>query len=135
MPFVIMIAQRIHVAGFQKHLARVILGCRQGGGGGGQCYDRRWFTAGPVVAADAPTVPIRFIKSDGSSVVVDARVGESLLQTSHRCDVGLEGACEGGTFLSEGSDSTRSVLMKSASSVRLLHVSLNSAAKAVRFTA
>jgi hypothetical protein len=99
-----MIAPRIHAAGFPKQLAKVILGRRRrrhGGGGGGsdgvgQYYDRRWFTAGPVVAADAPTVPLRFVKADGSSVVVDAREGESLLQTAHRFDIGLEGACEGG---------------------------------------
>lgn len=68
----------------------------------------RWH-GGPKVESNAPTVQITFInphpaatrqKSDTSEddnrLTVDARVGETLLQTAHRHDIDLEGACEGG---------------------------------------
>ena len=47
------------------------------------------------MAADAPTVSVTFIQPDGNPRAVDARVGESLLQTAHRNEIELEGACEG----------------------------------------
>ena len=47
------------------------------------------------MAHDAPTVTITFVQPDESTKVVQARVGESLLQTAHRNDIDLEGACEG----------------------------------------
>ena len=50
---------------------------------------------GAAVSSDAPTVSITFIQPDETSRVVQARVGESLLQTAHRNDIDLEGACEG----------------------------------------
>eukprot|EP00523_Entomoneis_sp_CCMP467_P012439 CAMPEP_0168793254 /NCGR_PEP_ID=MMETSP0725-20121227/14988_1 /TAXON_ID=265536 /ORGANISM="Amphiprora sp., Strain CCMP467" /LENGTH=182 /DNA_ID=CAMNT_0008844019 /DNA_START=76 /DNA_END=624 /DNA_ORIENTATION=- len=54
----------------------------------------RWH-GGPTASADAPKVSVTFLQPDGSSRVVDALVGESLLQTAHRHEVELEGACEG----------------------------------------
>jgi ferredoxin len=53
----------------------------------------RWH--GVSAAADAPAISITFIQPDGSHKSVYARVGESLLQTAHRNDIDLEGACEG----------------------------------------
>ena len=47
------------------------------------------------MSVDAPTVSITFIQPDETSKQVKARVGESLLQTAHRNDIDLEGACEG----------------------------------------
>ena len=47
------------------------------------------------MAADAPTVQITFLQPDGSPRVVPAKVGENLLQTAHRYEIDLEGACEG----------------------------------------
>ena len=77
----------------------------------------RWH-GGPKVEANAPTVQITFMnphpaaarmkeKSDhysdivgsDSQMIVDARIGETLLQTAHRHDIDLEGACEGGMVL------------------------------------
>lgn len=59
----------------------------------------RWH-GGPAVAADAPTVHITFRHPDGETTsTVDAKVGESLLQTAHRYSLDLEGACEGGREL------------------------------------
>jgi ferredoxin len=63
-------------------------------------------TAGPVVPDDAPTIPITFKNphpakarlnqgDPDESITVDARVGETLLQTAHRFHIDLEGACEG----------------------------------------
>jgi ferredoxin-2, mitochondrial len=64
-------------------------------------------TAGPVVPEDAPTIPITFINPHPAksrlkqvdpaedSITVDARIGETLLQTAHRFQIDLEGACEG----------------------------------------
>ena len=47
--------------------------------------------------ADAPTVSVTFLQPDGITLTkVTARVGESLLQTAHRHEIDLEGACEGG---------------------------------------
>jgi len=60
----------------------------------------RWH-GGPAVAADAPTVTVNFLQPDGTTKSVAARVGESLLQTAHRYDIDLEGACEGGTTRAE----------------------------------
>lgn len=54
----------------------------------------RWH-GGPSVAADAPTVTITFIQPDETKKQVQARVGETLLQTAHRNEIDLEGACEG----------------------------------------
>jgi ferredoxin len=66
----------------------------------------RWH-GGPKVEANAPTVPITFINphpatarlnggnADDDKLVVDARVGETLLQVAQRNDIDLEGACEG----------------------------------------
>lgn len=57
----------------------------------------RWH-GGPSVAADAPSVSMSFLQPDGETrTVVKALVGESLLQTAHRNEIDLEGACEGGT--------------------------------------
>jgi ferredoxin-2, mitochondrial len=56
----------------------------------------RWQTAGPKIAADAPTVNLTFKLPDGTTRrTVQARIGESLLQTAHRNEIDLEGACEG----------------------------------------
>ena len=54
------------------------------------------------MSADAPTVQVTFRHADGETTsVVDAKVGESLLQTAHRYGLDLEGACEGGTHTNE----------------------------------
>lgn len=59
---------------------------------------------GPHIPANAPTVQITFINPHPSQVqkdgpeqtlTVDARIGETFLQTAHRHDIDLEGACEG----------------------------------------
>uniref|UniRef100_A0A7S3V716 2Fe-2S ferredoxin-type domain-containing protein n=1 Tax=Chaetoceros debilis TaxID=122233 RepID=A0A7S3V716_9STRA len=55
---------------------------------------------GPHVSRDAPTIPIHFINpsSKGSAedvMTVQGRIGETILQTAHRHDIDLEGACEG----------------------------------------
>lgn len=55
----------------------------------------RWH-GGPTIAADAPTVTVTFLQPDKTRKEVHARVGETLLQTAHRNDIDLEGACEGG---------------------------------------
>ena len=56
---------------------------------------KRWH-GGPKVDKDAPTVSITFVLPDGETKrTVEGRVGESLLQTAHRHDLDLEGACEG----------------------------------------
>jgi ferredoxin-2, mitochondrial len=57
---------------------------------------KRWHD-GPEVAQEARTVSITFIHPDGKTrTVAQARVGESLLQTTKRNDdIDLEGACEG----------------------------------------
>jgi len=47
------------------------------------------------VADDANSVEIRFIDRDGETHVVRGFVGENLLETAHRNDIELEGACEG----------------------------------------
>lgn len=54
----------------------------------------RWH-GGPKTTADAPRVNVTFIQPDDSKKTVEAIVGESLLQTAHRNDIDLEGACEG----------------------------------------
>mmetsp|Transcript_17401 Transcript_17401/g.25135 ORF Transcript_17401/g.25135 Transcript_17401/m.25135 type:complete len:154 (-) Transcript_17401:10-471(-) len=54
----------------------------------------RWH-GGPKAAADAPRVSVTFIQPDDQKRTVDAFVGESLLQTAHRNEIDLEGACEG----------------------------------------
>lgn len=54
----------------------------------------RWH-GGPKTVADAPRVNVTFIQPDDSKKTVEAIVGESLLQTAHRNDIDLEGACEG----------------------------------------
>ena len=56
----------------------------------------RWH-GGPQVASDAPTITVTFLQPDDTTKQVEARVGESLLQTAHRNHIDLEGACEGGT--------------------------------------
>ena len=56
----------------------------------------RCHSAGPKIASDAPTVNITFTLPDGTTKrTVQARIGESLLQTAHRNEIDLEGACEG----------------------------------------
>jgi ferredoxin-2, mitochondrial len=51
---------------------------------------------GSRVSLDAPQISITFILRDNSSKKsVKAIVGETLLQTAHRNDIELEGACEG----------------------------------------
>jgi ferredoxin len=58
---------------------------------------------GPHIPKDAPTIQITFInpkpsqakRGQDEKLTVDARIGESVLQTAHRNDVALEGACEG----------------------------------------
>jgi ferredoxin len=59
---------------------------------------------GPSIPADAPTIQFTFVNPHPSQtkkgeplekLVVQARIGETLLQTAHRNDVDLEGACEG----------------------------------------
>lgn len=54
----------------------------------------RWH-GGPSVAADTPTISVTFVQADGAPRVVSAKVGETLLQTAHRHEIDLEGACEG----------------------------------------
>jgi ferredoxin len=54
----------------------------------------RWH-GGPNVAKEAKTISVTFIQPDDTRKQVSARVGESLLQTAHRHDIELEGACEG----------------------------------------
>lgn len=55
----------------------------------------RWH-GGPTVAADAPKVNVTFLQPDGKTrTEVQALVGETLLQTAHRNEIDLEGACEG----------------------------------------
>ncbi|KAI2488990.1 hypothetical protein MHU86_25619 [Fragilaria crotonensis] len=54
----------------------------------------RWH-GGPTVTADAPRVHITFLQPDNTKKTVEAIVGETLLQTAHRNDIELEGACEG----------------------------------------
>eukprot|EP00527_Entomoneis_sp_CCMP2396_P000301 CAMPEP_0198139438 /NCGR_PEP_ID=MMETSP1443-20131203/2723_1 /TAXON_ID=186043 /ORGANISM="Entomoneis sp., Strain CCMP2396" /LENGTH=178 /DNA_ID=CAMNT_0043801555 /DNA_START=104 /DNA_END=640 /DNA_ORIENTATION=+ len=54
----------------------------------------RWH-GGPSAANDAATVKVTFLQPEGSPREVEARVGESLLQTAHRYEIDLEGACEG----------------------------------------
>ncbi len=76
----------------------------------------RWHGGGSNIDMNAPTIPITFINphpavarlmkggqgenrsNEGNidKITVDARVGETLLQTAHRHDIDLEGACEGG---------------------------------------
>merc|ERR1712238_115838 len=56
---------------------------------------KRWH-GGPHVDHDhAEEVHISFVLPDSSTKVVDAFVGESLLQVAQRNDINLEGACEG----------------------------------------
>lgn len=54
---------------------------------------KRWH--GNSVPAGAPTVSVTFLQPDETKRKVQARVGETLLQTAHRNDIDLEGACEG----------------------------------------
>jgi len=82
----------------------------------------RWFTGRPPAPDDAPTIPITFVNphpslkkatnnhsmtnnrqstnGDDEKITVQARVGETLLQTAHRFHIDLEGACEGVTACS-----------------------------------
>jgi ferredoxin len=56
---------------------------------------KRWH-GGPHIDKDhTEIVHISFVLADSTKKVVDAYVGESLLQVAHRNDVDLEGACEG----------------------------------------
>ncbi len=57
----------------------------------------RWH-GGPKVPNDAPTITVTFLQPDKTRKEVQARVGESLLQTAHRNEIDLEGACEGGEW-------------------------------------
>ena len=54
----------------------------------------RWH-GGPKVGAKAARIHITFLQADDTKKTVEAIVGESLLQTAHRNDIDLEGACEG----------------------------------------
>ena len=54
----------------------------------------RWH-GGATAAKDAPSISLSFRLADDSIQTVDARIGESLLETAHRHDIDLEGACEG----------------------------------------
>jgi ferredoxin-2, mitochondrial len=45
--------------------------------------------------SDVPKISITFVQRDSSKKTVKAIVGETLLQTAHRNDIELEGACEG----------------------------------------
>lgn len=47
------------------------------------------------VADDTNSIEIRFIDRDGETHVVRGFIGENLLETAHRNDIELEGACEG----------------------------------------
>jgi ferredoxin len=47
------------------------------------------------VGKDAAMIDVSFLQPDGTTKVVQAKVGETLLQTAHRYDIELEGACEG----------------------------------------
>ncbi|ETV92438.1 hypothetical protein H310_13315 [Aphanomyces invadans] len=49
---------------------------------------------GSHVAANGPTVPLKFRLKDGSIKVVDAAIGASILDVAHKYDIDLEGACE-----------------------------------------
>lgn len=55
---------------------------------------KRWH-GGPEVGKDAAMIDVSFLQPDGTTKVVQAKVGETLLQTAHRYDIELEGACEG----------------------------------------
>ena len=68
----------------------------------------RWLTGRSPAPDNAPTIPITFVNPRPSfkganaqplnrenKVTVEARVGETLLQTAHRFNIDLEGACEG----------------------------------------
>lgn len=59
----------------------------------GSGNQRRWHGGGP--GPDAPTVEVTFVNPDDSRATVSARVGETLLQVSHRTGMDMEGACEG----------------------------------------
>lgn len=67
----------------------------QWGGSGNHYVGVRWHGGGAGPDHDAPTVTVSFVLPDNSVVSVPARIGESLLQTAHRNDIDLEGACEG----------------------------------------
>jgi len=54
----------------------------------------RWH-GGPAAVADAPRIHVVFVQPDDTKRRVEAIVGESLLQTAHRHEIDLEGACEG----------------------------------------
>lgn len=41
------------------------------------------------------TVPLHFLRPDGSKQTVKARFGESVLEVAHRHKIPIEGACEG----------------------------------------
>lgn len=53
----------------------------------------RWHGGGP--GKGTPTVNITFVNPDSTRTQIAARVGETLLQTSHRTGIEMEGACEG----------------------------------------
>jgi ferredoxin len=56
---------------------------------------KRWH-GGPHIDHDhTEAVHISFVLADSTKKVVDAYVGESLLQVAQRNDIDLEGACEG----------------------------------------
>ena len=62
----------------------------------------RWH-GGPKIAADAESISIIFqnphpsssSSSSDTELTVEAKVGETMLQTAQRNDIDLEGACEG----------------------------------------
>lgn len=60
-------------------------------------FSRCFTTSVPINSPQK--INVTFIQPDGvSTKVVQAFIGESLLQTAHRNEIDLEGACEGGTF-------------------------------------
>jgi hypothetical protein len=58
----------------------------------------RWHGGAAIAAPNTKSISITFLQPDGETrTVVEALVGETLLQTAHRNEIDLEGACEGGT--------------------------------------
>lgn len=60
-----------------------------------KCFEQQVRFHGGPAAADAKTITVTFLQPDDTKKAVQARVGESLLQTAHRNEIDLEGACEG----------------------------------------
>ena len=56
---------------------------------------KRWHGGAHIDHDHAECVHISFVLGDSTKKIVDAYVGESLLQVAQRNDIELEGACEG----------------------------------------